>query len=138
MSRTETLREPDPSQPLLSLGQAWPSQARDLARDETLEPRAPHPGAAAVDGLRDLLQTRSAAASTGAEVSRGSVVTNLPELLDAKALQAELGVTRAAAEAIMRRLPVVQFEGLRKVYVSAPTSPPYIEARTFSKDAVPS
>ena len=41
----------------------------------------------------------------------------LPELLDAKALRAELGVTRAAAEAIMRRLPVVQIEGLRKVYV---------------------
>ena len=40
-----------------------------------------------------------------------------PELLDAKALQAELGVTRAAAEAIMRRLPVVEIEGLRKVYV---------------------
>ena len=31
----------------------------------------------------------------------------LPELLDAKHLAAELGVTRAAAEAIMRRLPVV-------------------------------
>ena len=31
----------------------------------------------------------------------------LPELLDAKRLKAELGVTRAAAEAIMRRLPTV-------------------------------
>jgi hypothetical protein len=41
----------------------------------------------------------------------------LPELLDAKHLIAELGVTRAAAEAIMRRLPVVQFDGMRKVYV---------------------
>jgi hypothetical protein len=41
----------------------------------------------------------------------------LPELLDAKHLIAELGVTRAAAEAIMRQLPVVQFDGLGNVYV---------------------
>jgi len=41
----------------------------------------------------------------------------LPELLDARALRTELCVTRAAAEAIMRRLPVVQIEGLQKVYV---------------------
>jgi hypothetical protein len=41
----------------------------------------------------------------------------LPELLDVKALQAELGVTRAACQAIVRRLPVVEIEGLRKTYV---------------------
>jgi hypothetical protein len=41
----------------------------------------------------------------------------LPQLLDAKHLAAELGVTRAAAEAIMRRLPKVEIEGLRKVFV---------------------
>jgi hypothetical protein len=46
-----------------------------------------------------------------------AVTEPLPELLDAKRLQAELGVTRAAAEAVMRRLPVVQFPGVRKVYV---------------------
>ena len=40
----------------------------------------------------------------------------LPELLDCKALRGELGVSRAAAEAIMRRLPVVQVEGLRKTF----------------------
>jgi len=62
----------------------------------------------------------------------------LPELLDAKALQAELGITRAAAEAIMRHLPIVQFEDLRKVYVRRCDVAAYIEARTFSKDAVPS
>jgi hypothetical protein len=45
------------------------------------------------------------------------VSEGLPELLDAKRLQAELGVTRAAAEALMRNLPVVQIEGLRRVYV---------------------
>jgi hypothetical protein len=62
----------------------------------------------------------------------------LPELLDAKKLQAELGVTRAAAEAIMRRLPIVSFEDLRKVYVRRSDVAAYIEARTFAKDAVPS
>ncbi len=61
----------------------------------------------------------------------------LPELLDAKGLQAELGVTRAAAEAIMRRLPVVQFEDLRKVYVRRSDVAGLIEARTYSKGQVP-
>ena len=62
----------------------------------------------------------------------------LPELLDAKALRAELGVTRAAAEAIMRRLPVVQIEGLRKTYVRRADVVVYLDARTFSKADVPS
>jgi hypothetical protein len=61
----------------------------------------------------------------------------LPELLDVKALRAELGVTRAAAEAIMRRLPVVQIEGLRKTYVRRSDVAAYLEARTFAKDQVP-
>lgn len=61
----------------------------------------------------------------------------LPELLDAKALQAELGVTRAAAEAVMRRLPVVAIEGLRKVYVRRSDVHAYLDARTFAKDRVP-
>jgi hypothetical protein len=65
------------------------------------------------------------------------VTERLPELLDAKSLQAELGVTRAAAEAIMRRLPVVQIEGLRKVYVRRSDVMAYLEARTFAKDEVP-
>jgi hypothetical protein len=60
----------------------------------------------------------------------------LPELLDVKALRTELGVTRAAAEAIMRRLPVVQIEGLRKVYVRRSDVAAYLEARTFGKDRV--
>lgn len=41
----------------------------------------------------------------------------LPELLDCAKLARELGITKAAAEAIMRRLPLVKPEGLRKVYV---------------------
>jgi hypothetical protein len=61
----------------------------------------------------------------------------LPELLDARRLAAELGVTRAAAEAIMRRLPVVQIEGLRKIYVRRDHLLVYLEARTFAKDEVP-
>ena len=61
----------------------------------------------------------------------------LPDLLDAKRLQAELNITRAAAEAIMRRLPVVQIEGLRKTYVRRGDVAAYLEARTFEKTEVP-
>lgn len=60
----------------------------------------------------------------------------LPELLDARHLAAELGVTRAAAEAIMRQLPVVQIEGLRKVYVRRGDVARYLDARTLTKDQV--
>jgi len=60
----------------------------------------------------------------------------LPVLLDAKGLQKELGVTRAAAEKIMQRLPVIQFEGLRKVYVRRADVAAYLEARTFTKEQV--
>lgn len=41
----------------------------------------------------------------------------LPRLLDCKHLREELGITRAAAEAIMRQLPVIEPPGLRKIYV---------------------
>jgi len=61
----------------------------------------------------------------------------LPELLDARALRLELGITRAAAEAIMRHLPTVQIEGLRKTYVRRSDVAAYLEARTFTKDQVP-
>jgi hypothetical protein len=66
------------------------------------------------------------------------VSDRLPALLDAKALRLELGVTRSAAEAIMRHLPVVQIEGLRKVYVRRSDVAAYIESMTFSKSEVPS
>jgi hypothetical protein len=74
----------------------------------------------------------------GTEVARPDVKEHLPELLDAKKLQAELGVTRAAAETIMRRLPVVQIEDLRKVYVRREDVRRYLDARTFTKAEVPS
>jgi hypothetical protein len=64
------------------------------------------------------------------------VSDRLPELLDVKALRAELGVTRAAAEAIMRRLPVVVVEDLRKTYCRRSDVAAYLEARTFRKDQV--
>jgi hypothetical protein len=38
-------------------------------------------------------------------------------LLDCRAIMDELGVTRATAEAIMRKLPKVHPDGIRKVYV---------------------
>ena len=61
----------------------------------------------------------------------------LPELLDAKGLQAELGVKRATAEAIMRALPVVQVEGLRKTFVRRDDVRRYLDSRTFEKNQVP-
>jgi hypothetical protein len=61
----------------------------------------------------------------------------LPQVLDAKHLAAELAVTRAAAEAIMRRLPVVQIEDLRKAYVRRDDVRRYLEERTFDKGEVP-
>jgi hypothetical protein len=39
------------------------------------------------------------------------------ELLDCAKLAKEMGVSRAAAEAVMRQVPKVTFPGLRKVYV---------------------
>jgi hypothetical protein len=61
----------------------------------------------------------------------------LPALLDAKQLRDELGVTRAAAEAIMRQLPIVQIEGLRKTYVRRDEVARYLDSRTFAKSEVP-
>jgi hypothetical protein len=65
------------------------------------------------------------------------VTERLPELLDVKALRAELGISRAAAEAVMRRLPVVAIEDLRKTYVRREDVAAYLESRTFAKDEVP-
>ena len=41
----------------------------------------------------------------------------LPRLIDQRGIADELGVTRAAAETIMRQIPKVHVPGLRKVYV---------------------
>jgi hypothetical protein len=61
----------------------------------------------------------------------------LPQLLDAKALRLELGITRAAAETLIRQLPVVQFDGLRKTYVRRDDVQRLITERTFTGSDVP-
>jgi hypothetical protein len=61
----------------------------------------------------------------------------LDELLDVKGLRAELGVSRAAAEAIMRRVPIVDVQGIRKTFVRREDVRRYLESRTFAKDQVP-
>ena len=61
----------------------------------------------------------------------------LPELLDAKALRDELGVTRAAAEAIMRQIPSVVIPGLRKSYCRRSDVAALLERQTFDKGQVP-
>jgi hypothetical protein len=61
----------------------------------------------------------------------------LPVLLDAKALRAELGVTRAAAEAIMRQVPAVVIPGLRKSYCRRSDVEALLDQQTFSNRQVP-
>jgi hypothetical protein len=61
----------------------------------------------------------------------------LPQLLDCRALRTELGISRSAAEAIMRRLPIVQIAGLRKTFVRRSDVAAYLEEHTFGKDEVP-
>jgi hypothetical protein len=69
--------------------------------------------------------------------ARGRGVTKaLPELLDAKGLMGELGVTRAVAEKVMRQLPIVTFPDVRKVYVRRDHLAAYLETRTLGKTAV--
>lgn len=97
------------------------------ARTTTFRKRSPREHASS---YRAAHQPRRAALAAG-------VSGRLPELLDVKALRAELGVSRAAAEAIMRQLPVVQIEGLRKTFVRRGDVARYLDARTFSKDEVP-
>jgi hypothetical protein len=85
--------------------------------------------AAALDVRADLPAARAAA---------GDALTDrLPELLDCKALRAELGVTRVTAEAIMRAVPTVQIAGLRKVYVKREDVRRYLDAHTFARDQAP-
>ncbi len=61
----------------------------------------------------------------------------LPELVDAKGLQRELGVTRAAAERVMRHVPIVQVPGLRKVYCRREDVARKLDEWTFEKDEIP-
>ena len=61
----------------------------------------------------------------------------LPELLDARRLREELGVTRAAADHIMRQVPAVIIPGLRKSYCRRCDVEALIERQTFAKTEVP-
>lgn len=61
----------------------------------------------------------------------------LPELLDCKHLADELGVTRAAAEAIMRQLTIVKLPDLRKVYVRRSDVMALLDRSTYEKGQVP-
>ena len=60
----------------------------------------------------------------------------LHELIDCRRLMAETGLTRAAAERLMRNVPTVQIEGLRKTYVRRSDVEAYLEAHTYAKDQV--
>ena len=57
------------------------------------------------------------ATAVHARTSGAGLNEALPRLLDCRSLRSELGISRAAAEAIMRQLPVIEPPGLRKVYV---------------------
>lgn len=54
----------------------------------------------------------------------------LPQLLDCRALMAELGVKRATAEAIMRQVPKVEIDGLRKLFVKRSDVEAYLAEKT--------
>jgi hypothetical protein len=60
----------------------------------------------------------------------------LPELLDVKGVQTELGVTRAAAEAIVRQCDVIAVAGLRKTYVKRNDVLELLRRSTYSKGQV--
>ena len=66
----------------------------------------------------------------------GRLPPELPELMGVKELRAELGVTRAGAEAIMRSLPKVKFEDFDRQYVRRADVARLIEERTFGPGEV--
>jgi hypothetical protein len=61
-------------------------------------------------------------------------MSELPQLLDCRRLMAELHVSRSVAEKLMRRLPLVVFEDVRKVYVKRSDVMALIEVSTAAKD----
>jgi hypothetical protein len=56
----------------------------------------------------------------------------LPGLVDCKGLENELGVKRAAADAIMRQVPRVEIEGPRKWYVRREDVRRYLDEHTIT------
>jgi hypothetical protein len=59
----------------------------------------------------------------------------LPALMDNKAIRTELGVTEAAAEAMMRQLDIVTPRGVRKRYVRRADLERYLTESTARKSA---
>jgi hypothetical protein len=57
----------------------------------------------------------------------------LPELLDCATLARELNIKRSSAEAIMRHVPLVRPEGVRKVYVRRDDVARYLERSTENR-----
>jgi len=53
----------------------------------------------------------------------------LPALIDCHGIMDELGVKRTAAEAIMRQLPKIKLDGVRKVYVQKADVERYLSER---------
>jgi hypothetical protein len=66
------------------------------------------------------------------------VSERLPALMDCKAVMAEMGVTRSVAESVMRRLPLVEFPGIRKAFVTRADLAAFVEACTRREGRVPS
>ena len=58
----------------------------------------------------------------------------LPQLLDCRAVMSETGLTRAAAEKLMRQIPIVMIDDLRKVYVRREDVLRYLDSHTYTVD----
>jgi hypothetical protein len=65
------------------------------------------------------------------------VTDRLPELLDRAGVERETGLKRHSAEALMRRVPKVVIEGLKKNLVRRSDVFAYLEEHTFTNDEVP-
>lgn len=59
-----------------------------------------------------------------------STAAALPKLIDCRGLMDELGVKRHVAEQIMRAVPKVTVDGVRKVYVRRADVARYLDERT--------
>jgi len=63
------------------------------------------------------------------------VTEPLPKLVDCRRLMAELHVSRSVAETLMRRLPLVVFEDVRKIFVKRSDVAALVAASTVAKDS---
>lgn len=61
----------------------------------------------------------------------------LPALMDVACVVRETGIKKATAEKVMRQCPVVQFPGVRKVFVKREDLDAWIRQHTYEKNQVP-